>query len=232
MEATEDLFTPIHKALRAMIYSLGNRMQTNDFSDLSATTALVTDLEHDFALARSAGCILCVLHDHADEEERTVFPPVTQFNNGLITTLIEEHHELTRREMALAGSAHELLGLSDPAARVRAGGQLNRSANDLFAAYLVHMNREENELVPLMRRTFTNEQMAAMRATIMGGMPHDRLFAILGWMLPSLNVHELTELFGGLKKGAPPEVVKAFADLASAKVDPTRWKTVASQVGL
>ncbi|HEV2520355.1 MAG TPA: hemerythrin domain-containing protein [Thermoplasmata archaeon] len=232
MEATEDLFTPIHKALRSMIYALGSRLQTNDFSDRPATTALVADLEHDFAIARSAGCVLCVLHYHAEEEENVVFPPVTGVDGPLIRTLIAEHQDLTRREIALGRSAHELLGMADPTARIRAGGQLNQSANDLFAAYLVHMNREENELVPLMRRSFTNEQMAAMRGKIIGAMPPDRLFAILGWMLPALNVQELTELFLGLQKGAPPEAVKAIAQLGAAKVDPDRWKAMAAQVGL
>jgi hypothetical protein len=36
MVATMDLFTPIHKALRSMIYNLGGRLQAVDFSDPAA----------------------------------------------------------------------------------------------------------------------------------------------------------------------------------------------------
>ncbi|HZY92902.1 MAG TPA: hemerythrin domain-containing protein [Thermoplasmata archaeon] len=232
MEATEDLFTSIHKGLRSMIYQLGTRLQTNDFTDLAATSALVTDLEHDFAVARSAGCIVCVLHHHAEDEESVIFPSVTKFDGSLITTLVNDHHELTRRELALGKSAHELLAMKEAEARLHAGVRLNQSANDLFAAYITHMNREDNELVPLMRKKFTNEQMAEMRGKIMGGMPPERLFAILGWMLPSINVHELSELISGLQKGAPPPLVQGVVSLCAAKVEPARWQAVRDRVGV
>jgi hypothetical protein len=232
MTATEDLFTPIHKGLRAMIYSLSGRLQTNDFADTASTTALVTDLEHEFEVARSAGCILCVLSHHATDEETQIFPASAKVGSRLIAELIEEHHELTRREVALSKSAHELLAMDSPERRVEAGVRLNQAANELFGAYLVHMNREETELVPLMREHFSNEQMAAMRGAIIGQMPPDRFFVILGWMLPSLNVGELAEFVGGVRRGAPPQVFQAMTDLCSAKVEPTRWNAVKLRVGL
>jgi len=226
MEATEDLFTPIHKALRSMIYSLGTRLQTNDFSDPAATSALTTDLENDFAIARSAGCILCVLSQHATDEEHSVFPAVAEFNAPLVESLIAEHHELGRREAGLIRDARALLALPSAAARVEAGIALNQSANDLFALYIAHMNREETHLVPLMRRQLTDGQMAAMRGAIMSAMPPDRLFAILRWMAPSLNVHELTNLIVGLKYSAPPEVLGQVSALCAAHVDHERWEIV------
>jgi len=74
MTATVDIFTPIHKALRSMLYGLSSRLQTNDFSDLGTTKTLVNDLENDFAIAQLAGCNLCVLSQHAMDEETTIFP--------------------------------------------------------------------------------------------------------------------------------------------------------------
>lgn len=232
MTATEDLFTPIHKGLRSMIYSLSGRLQTNDFADLASTTALVTDLENDFAVARSAGCTLCVLSQHATDEETGIFPAAVTAGGRLIVELIEDHHGLTRRELALASSAHELLAMESPDRRVEAGIRLNQAANELFGAYIVHMNREESELVPVMREHFSNEQMAAMSGAIIGKMLPERMFAILGWMLPSLNAAELTEFLGKLKRGVPPQVFKAVTDLCSARVDPTRWESVKLRVGL
>ncbi|HYK93483.1 MAG TPA: hemerythrin domain-containing protein [Thermoplasmata archaeon] len=232
MTATEDLFTPIHKGLRSMIYSLSSRLQTNDFADLSATKALATDLENEFEVARSAGCVLCVLAHHATDEESVIFPAVSEVGRNLIVNLIQEHHDLTRRELAIGKAAHTLLGLESPAARIEAGIALNRAANELFAAYITHMNREDAELVPLMREHFSVPQMAAMRGTIISNMPPDRLFNILGWMLPSLNVSELSEVLSGMSKGAPAPVIKAIVDLCSAKVDPTRWKEVRLRTGL
>lgn len=232
MPATQDLFTPIHKALRSMIYSLGGRLQSHDFRDVEATATLVSDLEHDFAVARSAGCVLCVLHQHADDEERAIFPPAGRFDSELVASLIQEHHDLTRQELAIANAAHELRGLADADARIRAGAVLNRAANALFADYLSHMNREERELVPRMQARFTDPELVAMRAAILGATPPERLMAILGWMAPSLNYTELVSFLGGVQRSAPPPVLKAISELCAAKVDPARWAEVKTQLGL
>lgn len=231
MTATEDLFTPIHKGLRAMIYHLSGRLQTQDFADLPSTRTLITDLENDFAVARSAGCVLCVLSHHAVDEEVAIFPQVARVGNGLVTQLVEEHHDLTRRELALGKAGHELLAMDAADRRVEAGTRLNRSANELFGAYIAHMNREEAELVPLMREHFSNEQMAAMRGAIIAKMPPERLMAILGWMLPALNATELTELLTGLQRGAPPPLFQAVTNLCSSRVDPARWDLVKLRIG-
>ena len=232
MTASEDLFTPIHKALRSMLYSLSGRLQTNDFGDLTATKSLVTDLQNDFDVARSAGCTLCVMSRHAVDEESAIFPSVSTHGNALVTALIAEHHDLTRRELGIQQAAHEILAMESPEDRVRAGVELNQRSNELTAAYLAHMNREETELVPLMQEHFTDEQMIGMRAKIMGALPPERLFGVLGWMLPSLNVTELVSLMTSLRASAPPPFQTAVSDLAAAKVEPARWHAVKLRVGL
>jgi len=230
--ATEDLFTPIHKALRSMLYDLSGRLQTNDFADLAATKSLVNDLENDFAVAQLAGCNLCVLSQHASDEEATIFPGVAKAGNQLIATLIEEHHDLARREVSLARSGHALLAIENPEGRVGAGIRLNQSANELFAAYIAHMNREETDLVPWMSEHFSDAEIVAMRSAIMGRMPPDRMFAILGWMLPSLNVRELSRLLGEVKSAVPPQAFRAITDICEARVDPARWQEVRQIIGL
>jgi len=232
MTGNEDLFTPVHKGLRTMIYGLSSRLQTNDFADIPASTALTSDLEHDFAVARSAGCILCAFSSHAEEEEKVIFPGSARFANGLVTSLIAEHHDLTRREIEIAKAAHELLVLPSPEQRIAAGVRLNQMANELFANYITHMNKEEEQLVPLMRENYSDPEQAAMRGGIIGRFQPDRLFALLTWMLPSLNVTELSDLLSSVKAGAPPPLLKAVSDLCEAKVDSTRWAAVKLRVGL
>jgi len=150
----------------------------------------------------------------------------------LIATLIEEHHDLARRETSITRSAHALLAIENPQGRAEAGVRLNQSANELFAAYIAHMNREETELVPWMKEHFSDAQMAAMRGAILGRTPPDRMSSILGWMLPSLNVQELTGLIREVKSAVPPQAFKAITDLCEARVDPTRWGMVKQTVGI
>lgn len=230
--AQEDILTPIHKALRSMIYGLSARLQTHDFSDLEATKALAVDMENDFAIARSAGCILCVLNRHAADEEAEVFPHAVEAGNTLVPSLIEDHHEFARREVALAKAMHDLLAMHQPGERIQAGVELNQSANELFGAYILHMNREETQLLPWMRERFTDAQLGAMSNAIVGRQPPERLFAILNWMVPSLNTVELTGFLRRAKAGMPPPALKAVADVCTQRVDPARWAAVRQAVGL
>lgn len=232
MTAKADLFTPIHKALRSMIYGLSGRLQTNDFADVPASQQLMTDLENDFAVARSAGCALCLLARHAVDEESAIFPDAARVANALVTDLISEHHELTRQELEIAKSGHALLAIDSAEDRIRAGAQLNRAANRLFGAYIAHMNREEAELVPLMQEHFSDAEAGAMQGKIIGQMPPERLFAILGWMAPSLNVTELAGLMAALKGSAPPPFMKSVAEFCATRVDPARWDVVKLRAGL
>lgn len=232
MAKRADLFTPIHKGLRAMIYSLSGRLQANDFANLETTKVLTTDLEHDFAAARSAGCILCIFSQHATDEDHSIFNHTEKVAQTLTASLMAEHHELTRRELELAQSAHQILAMGSSDDRAVAGVRLNAAANELFASYLVHMNREETELVPLMQQHFTDSEMIAMRGQIIGGMPPERIMSILSYMLPSLNVDELSEFVGSVRRTAPPPVANAVTDLAAAKVDPARWAEAKTRIGI
>jgi hypothetical protein len=232
LPASEDLFTTIHKGLRSLLYDLSRRTQTTDFADLAATQALVNDFETDFAIARSAGCALCTMSTHAHHEESVVFPESARHGNALITLLIQEHQDLTRRELALARAGREILAMPTPVARISAGVELNQGANDLVVAYLNHMNREERDLVPLMAEHFSDEQMARMRGAIIALFPPDRLMALLAWMLPSLNVNELSDLLASVRPTVPPPVFQAVTDLCSAKVEPARWAATVSRVGI
>jgi len=232
MTATEDLFTPIHKAIRSMIYNVGSRMQTNDFADLTASKPLLADLEHEFTAAVSAGCVLCILHHHASDEEKEVFPSIATYTPDLIQSFIDDHHDLTRRLGVITKMAHELVTLPHAPERVRQGLTLTQETNAFFAAYLTHMNREEETLVPFMREHFSDDQMRAMRGAIMRGMPPDRLASILGWMFPSLNIDELTEMVGGIKRTSPPEVFQFISGIATKHLTPERWRQVTERVGL
>jgi hypothetical protein len=232
MAGREDLFSPIHKGLRAMIHDLSGRLQTHDFANLAATKELTTDLEYDFAAARSAGCVLCIFSHHATDEDSSIFTHTDGIAQELTASLVAEHHELTRRELEITQSAHEILAMDQAEERIVAGVRLNAAANRLFAAYLAHMNREWTELVPLMQQHFSDPEMVAMRSRIIGGMPPDRIKAILHYMLQSLNVSELSDFVGSVVPTAPPPVAQAVTALAGSTVDPARWGEAKSRIGI
>ena len=83
-----------------------------------------------------------------------------------------------------------------------------------------------------MWKHFTDEQIIAMNMTLMKNVPPERLAQWMGWMLPALNVNELTGMFVGLKKGAPPPVFENMARLAEKALGDNRWAAVKAKAGL
>ncbi|MFZ0892617.1 MAG: hemerythrin domain-containing protein [Thermoplasmata archaeon] len=232
MTAEVDILTPIHKAIRAMIYDLGDQLQTTDFTDLAQTEAVVRQLKHEFTAAITSNCILCLVHHHGLGEEMQAFPELAKFDGPLIDRLLKEHRQFEMRLSALSKIGTQLESLSEPAARIRMGIRLNRGANEFFAAYFAHMNEEEEKLLPLLLEHFTDEQIIAFSTHIEESMPPERFQEYMRWLLPSLNANELTEMFRGIKMEPDPEVLGAFTSLAENHVDPARWRIVKSRVGM
>jgi hemerythrin superfamily protein len=231
MTATEDLFTPIHKAIRSMIYDLGGRLQCVDFADVATSSAVLADLQHEFTNAVSTTCVLCLLHAHAGSEERFVFPSMDPLDPTLIRSLVDEHQEISLRLGAIAQSAAQLGAVEAAALRTELGETLNREVNEFFAFYLAHMNKEEVTIVPAMKEHFTDEQMRAMQGALIAAMPPEKVANYLRWMLPSLNLAELTNFMTGVKRGAPPPFLQFVAGIGTARVDPVRWSLIRERVG-
>lgn len=226
-----DILTPVHKGIRSMIYKLGTEIQTADFTDEDSTKALVARLEHNLSVATSR-CILCLLHEHGENEDDHLFPKVRAFEPGLVEMLIQEHREVGHKLVGLSKICAELIATKDPYQRIEIGMKLNRSANELFAYYITHMNKEEVTILPATWQHLTDEQLLAIRAISEANMPPEKYAEWMRWVLPSLNFNELVEMFTGMKKDAPPQVQKKMVHIADAAVDEERWKAVKTRVGL
>ena len=198
-----DFLTPIHKALRLMIYDVGSRLQTTDFSDSAESQLVLKELIYEFSSALSASCILCLLHSHASAEDLYLFPAVEKSASKLITELLREHHGFTKELRSISTMCDELKGVESSAQRVDRGKQLSLAVNDFFARYLTHLVREEKELIPLMNRFLTDDQLTSIRDAMSGHLSADRFTGFMKWMLASLNPTELAKMSIEVKSKAP-----------------------------
>ena len=225
-----DILTPIHKGIRSMIYKLGGEIQTADFTDEDATKALVARLEHNLSVATSR-CILCLLHEHGGNEDDHFFPKFRVFEPGTVEMLIQEHREIGHKLVGLSKICAELIATKDPYQRIEIGMKLNRSADELFAYYMTHMNKEEVTILPATWKHLTDEQILEIREIVEKNIPPERYGEWMRWVLPSLNVNELVEMFTGMKS-APPQVLENMVHIAGTAVEKERWKSVKTRVGL
>jgi hemerythrin superfamily protein len=214
-----------------MIYELGKEFQTTDFADDRATDVMVSRLKEDHASASSA-CIICLLHEHAGLEDQYVFPDVRAFEPRMVDTLLQEHREVVRRIAAVRKIADEMKTLRNREERIAMGDKLNRTANDLFAFYLAHLNGEEATIVPAMWKHFTDEQIVAMRTNVVESLTPERSTQWNSWLFPSLNANELAGMFMELKKGAPEPVFRDMIRVAEKALGEGRWAAVKAKAGL
>jgi hypothetical protein len=227
-----DLFTPIHKGVRSMIYVLGNDLQVADFTDERTTGELVAKLEYDLELATSSSCILCLLHEHAGNEDKYLFPQVHPFEPEMVEQLIQEHREVVRRLGGISKFLVELKATTASGKRIDMGIKLNQMVDDLFAFYLTHLAKEEVTILPATWRHFTDEQLIAFRTTVERNTPPERYAEWMKWVFPSLNANELTGMFAGMKQGAPPFFLDSMKRIAEEAVPKDRWELVKLRVGL
>ena len=214
-----------------MIYELGSELQTLDFTDERATEAMIVKLRQDLSAASST-CIVCLLHQHHADEDNYVFPDVRTYEPALIDTLLAEHREVVRKIAEVWKVANELKALRGREERIEMGDKLNRTANDLFAYYLTHLSGEEATLIPAMWKHYTDEQLVAIRTNVQRNIPPEVMAVWMKWVLPSLNINELTGMFMGLKKGAPPPVFENMAHMAEKALGDDRWAAVKAKAGL
>ena len=214
-----------------MIYELGSELQTLDATDERATESMIAKLREDLSAASST-CIVCLLHGHSTDEENYVFPDVRTHEPALIDTLLAEHREVVRKIAEVWKVANELKGLRGHEERIEMGEKLNRTANDLFAYYVTHLTGEETTLIPAMWKHYTDEQLVALRANVQRNIPPEVFAVWMKWVMPSLNINELTDMFIGLKKGAPAPVLGHMCQLAEKSLDEGRWAAVKARAAL
>jgi len=214
-----------------MIYDLGRRLQTTDFSDPVAGTEMVKSLRENLELA-TGNCVLCLLYAHSKHEEVDFFRPLQPIDPDVVALMMKEHAEVGQRIRSFAKTCEELSLADTPARRIEVGDRLSLEANDLFAYYLQHMNNEEATMVPVMWEHFTDSQLRKIRADYHLRTPPRRFEVWMRWTLPALNLNELVVLFRGLKEDGPPELLEHFSRLAVETVDPDRWSATKERAGL
>jgi hemerythrin-like domain-containing protein len=217
-----DLFTTVHKAIRALIYDLSMMLQTADFTDERTRNACLAALEH----------FLELLHEHAGYEDRTVFAATHKFEPEIIDKLEEEHQQIAAHLDQVHKSIAKVESATTDQERIEAGAALNRSANKFIAFYLGHLAHEEDTVLPATFKHFGDQELMGMRAEVQRTTTPARFAEWMRWMFPSVNINELTDYFRTLKAHAPPAFYDAMSQVAHMSLGELRWRDLQNRSGL
>jgi hypothetical protein len=67
---------------------------------------------------------------------------------------------------------------------------------------------------------------------IVGSIPPELMASSLSIMLPALNIDDRSELLGGMKMGAPPEVFQGAWSLAGTVLTPADYAALGTRLGI
>lgn len=217
MQQKVDLFTPIHKAIRAMLYQLGSELQCTNMMNKEECRLMVDKLEHSLEL----------LEEHARHEDEIIFPAIDKAIPGITEESTEEHEAYTKKvrrlQVVLADLREWISGGEVPASLV---ATLRFQFADFIAYYLLHMNHEEETLLEASIQHLTADELLNVRLKVQLDTDPVRYTEWLHWMLPAMDLSELVPLFSQVRRNAPPEVVEKFETIGSASIPKQRWKTL------
>jgi len=231
MTERENLFRPIHKGIRSMIYQMGLRLGTTDFRDAEASNRVVSELQRDLALSTS-NCFLCLMKGHSRHEERDFFAPVRRYDADVVEEMLKEHRAILIRLQAVSKTGDELRAETRSERRLEIGNRLHLDLSDFFVSYLSHLNNEEALMVPVMWERFTDEQLRFFRAEFYNRIPLPRFEEWMRWTLPALNPHELVVLLSGMKEDPSPNRFADAMRIARNQLPPERWTELISELGI
>ena len=230
MTMRENLFRPIHKGIRLMIYESGLRLATTDFANLPESNDTVGLLRRDLD-SSSSNCMLCMLRVHADHEENDLFGPVRPYAATTVDELVVQHGEIVRQIESIARTCDEIERTQDTRQRVDLGDRLNLECNRLFTFFLGHLIDEETKIVPIMWEKFTDEQLRGLRSQFYNRIPLERFDDWMRWTIPALNLSELLVFLLGMRAEPVPNRYAEAMRIAKETLDDTRWRALETQVG-
>lgn len=211
-----DLYGPVHKGLRAFMADTLLRVGSLDLED----TAQLQD-----ACAQALD-LLALLRSHVDHEDEHIHPLLERCRTGGAEQAAGEH--VTHRRL-LEALASEVRGLQT-APSYAAADALYQNLAELMADNLLHMRLEDLGHQNLLWQHYTDAELAALDARIVGSIPPKELMLVLRWMLPAMSPPQRLRLMLALRAGAPTMVQLAVARLAQQHLPAGAWQRLVSDI--
>ena len=218
-EQRMEMYRPIHKAIRHLLYSTAHQVGAADFRDEGAARETLDKLDRTISM----------LKEHAGHENRFVHPPLESRVPGITKPFDKDHDDEERIYAQLEQLAAQILssGGDQPTAL---GNQVYALFNSFIGSYLAHLDKEETELEKALLDHFTDEELMNMEQNIMGSVAPQQMGEWLGVICSSLNADELTGMLGGMKATAPPQVVEGMLKLAEQAMPTDTWQKVRARI--
>jgi hemerythrin-like domain-containing protein len=208
-----NIFFPIHKGLRAMLYETAIQLQQTSFVDIDEAAEAIEQVK----------TVVDLFESHADKEDNYVFPAIASWEPSVVAAFEQEHVE----DHELGESLQKWLTAFDyavaPSAKQTIGEELTKAYIQFMVFNLRHMAKEEQVISPILWRYYTDSELHDITLKIMRAVPQEEMASFSRWMVRGLNNAEILYWLRGVKNSAPAPAFQALLAVAEKELHPHRW---------
>lgn len=198
-----NIYSNIHKTLRAFMGDTLNRTARMDGDDAADTRAVLAQIRQLLAFCRG----------HLQHENEFIHTAMEARQPGASRAIHDEH----LHHIDAIGQLESLCAdveRSDGLARALEINRLHSQLAVFVGDNLLHMHVEETEHNAVLWASHTDQELLAIEHAIVASIPPEESMFSLRWMIPALNPAERAAMFAGMRAGMPPPVFEGVRELA------------------
>ena len=209
-----NIFNPIHKALRVMLYDTSLTIQQTYFADAEeAETAL-----------EKVRTTVDIFDEHAAHEDHFVLPVIRRYEPSVVDAFELEHI----KDHALSGGLRGLLTVYHHAikteVKIETGQAINKTFNEFMIFNLEHMAKEETVLNKILWRYYSDEEIRAINQRIVASIPPEEMSVTSAWMMRGMSNAEISGWLKEVEKKAPESVFTQLFSIAEKELPSGRFR--------
>ena len=215
-----DLYTTIHKALRAQLCDTliaAGRLDPHDQAAVDEVLARVR-------LAAELG------RHHLHHENRHVHPLMESRQRGSSAASLREHSEHEEGIERLEAGARAL-ELGRGQAREVAARELYRELALFMAEDFRHMHGEETANNAVLWRHFSDAELGQVHAAIIASADPRLLEACLRWLVSAISPAECAAVLSGMRHAMPAEAFVGVLERAKSLLGEREWAKLLRALG-
>lgn len=216
-----DMYTGIHKALRALMADALLAVGRMDYDD---------DLERAQVCQRVLE-LLDFCGSHLKHENDFVHAAIEARAPGAAERIAHEHDEHLQHIAQLSGCATSLLA-SAPAARALATLALYRDLSLFIAENFQHMHVEETAHNAVLWARYTDAELMDIHNALVASIPPEEMMYIARWLVPFMNPVERTAMLSDMQAHAPAPAFAAVLEVVRPHLTNLEWSKLARSLGL
>ena len=211
-----NIFNPIHKALRAMLYDTSLTLQQTYFADADEAETAMEKVKQ----------VVDIFDKHAAKEDHFVMPAIERYEPSLADAFEKEHEQ----DHALTEKLRGLLTVYNYAikteVKIQTGQAISRAFLEFMIFNLAHMDREETVLNKILWRYYTDDEILEMNQRIVASIPQEEATVASAWMMRGLSNTEISGWLKAVEKNAPQPVFSQLFSIAEKELPNNRFRKV------